>query len=249
MAGLPNTILVLCNCSFLGAVYGSIPSHDTHLQAIQNITSLLEVARITTLCEIATGVVNTAQQTQRTTLEWLLHQVASRDFHMGEREIHHRITRHMDLVQKRLWSVGMQFQGNLEGVIYIRSSRTSASVFDGDDSTCRPLQVRVESALPTEGNLTAINVAKGLSIYQYMESFLARHTAAGTRRQDQVAALWDEICTMYATLFGQPPEALKSSNYHPQSMDSLIHQYFALSKAQGVEAKLTALLVAKRAEA
>ncbi|CAK7268733.1 hypothetical protein SEPCBS57363_003240 [Sporothrix epigloea] len=242
------SIHIYCNSTLLRNIYSPHLSHSTNFQAIQNITSLLEVARIATLYEIATGVVDTAQQTQRTTLEWLLHQVASHDFHMGEREIHHRITRHTDLIQKRLWSVGLQFQKDLEGVIYIRSYRTSASVFGRDDSTCRPLREILQFLPPTEMKLTAINVAKGLSIYQYMESFSARHTAAGTRRLDQVAALWDEICTLYASLLGQPLKALKDSNYHPQSMDGLVHNYFALSKAQGVEAKLTAILLAERAE-
>ncbi|CAK7268632.1 hypothetical protein SEPCBS119000_003159 [Sporothrix epigloea] len=247
LPGSPPAVLVHCDSTFLGFVYGAHPIHDAHPQAKRDILCLLEIARNTTLCEIATNLVDTAQQTQRTTLEWLLHQVASPDFSMGEHEICHRITLHMDVLRKRLQPLGLDCQRNQQGVIYIQPYQGSGNL-DEDVSTNLALQKFSGFAAPTEQRLTAINVAKGLSIYQYVDAFLARHTAAGLRQKDQVSTLWGEICTLYTTLASQPLEALQRSSGHPLTMASLICQYFALSKAPGVEAKLTAILRAEKVE-
>ncbi|CAK7241221.1 MAG: hypothetical protein STHCBS139747_002681, partial [Sporothrix thermara] len=229
------------------------------------ILFLQEVARITTLCELAAGTVHQGQQAQRTTLEWLLHQFASPDHDcppMGECEVSHRISRHEDVLRDRLRSVGLRLNvshggcvkgGQHDGeedknsgaiFVYIRPYRTLHSVFNVSDSAFGLLRGCATVALPIGQELTAINVARGLSIYQYMEGFFVRHKALGTSQMDQVVTLWNDICSLYAPLLGQTVETLKRSRGRPQSMGAVMHRYFELCKAPGVVEALVALLKA-----
>ncbi|CAK7212496.1 hypothetical protein SCUCBS95973_001482 [Sporothrix curviconia] len=229
-------------------VYNIAHSRSTRYQAIEYLLFLLEVARITTLCELAAGTTSKDQQTQRITLEWLLHQLASPDdFDLGEREIYRRIGRHKDLLRDRLRSVGLRYQTNHgEGMfMYIRPYRTLICVFGGGDSTYQPMRGFSTVARPTDQALTAANVARGLSIYEYMEGFFARQDVKAMRHREQVTQLWNEICTLYARLLGKPVETLNMCYYRPRSIEFVMEQYFTMSKAPGVEAALAAVLDAE----
>ncbi|CAK7226934.1 hypothetical protein SBRCBS47491_006396 [Sporothrix bragantina] len=242
----PIAVSIPRNSSIPSTVYDLPHSRSPSYQVIEYILFLLEVARITTLCEIAAGSVTKAQQTQRITLEWLLHQLASGGFRMGEGEVCHRICRHKDVLKDRLRSVGLRYQTNhADGMsMYIRRFRFLKNIFDGSDSAYQPMRGFSTVALPTDQELTAINVAKGLSVYQYIENSLARYKAEDLMMTEEkvVARVWKEICTLYSPLLDMPYEELFLP---PRTFDLLMIRYFEMSKSPGVEATLTAVLEAE----
>lgn len=233
---MPFTFTIAHECC-TGALYGfpaGAPEHSVFAQLL----FLLDVARLTTQCELENGVVSIDQQTQRLALEFLVHSVGTGVVPMSEgAELRHRMHLHMQMLARRLRAIGQRFQSLGGDVAYLRAVWTEENMYNGDDA--HPLFQGQVATRPVDKEFTLANVANGMSIFHYIEGL---QTTKDARESDLHSAsflhrLWTDIVIVYGPLVGSVVDDLMREC--PDTMDDFLLQYFELAKRPGVVAALT----------
>ena len=235
---MPFTLAIAHECRS-GALYGFARGAPEH-SVLEQLLFLLDVARLTTQCELENGVVSVDQQTHRLALEFLVHLVGTGAVPMAEgAELWHRMHLHMQVLARRLRAIGYLFQSLGGDVAYLRAVWTEENAYNGGDA--HPLFQGHAAARPDDKEFTLHNIANGMSIFHYIEA-LQETEGVGDNDFHSLAFLhqfWTYIATVYAPLVGSTVDELVGEC--PNTMDDLLLQYFELAKRPGIVEALTAL--------
>lgn len=234
---MPFTLAIAHTCR-IGALYGFSPSAPENT-IFAGLLLLLDVARLTMQRELANGVISTDQQTQRLSLEFLIHLVGTGlvPIHDNAQELHNRTHLHMQILARRLRYVGHRFQSFGGDMAYLREVWTEDNIYTGH--VAHPLFVDEEAVRPHDRELTPQNIANGMSIFHYIEALMTKENF-GVEDDDSflfLSALWTDIAIAYAPLVGVDVDELVDEC--PDSMEDLLRQYFELAKRPCAVAALT----------
>ncbi|KAL1908751.1 hypothetical protein Sste5344_005578 [Sporothrix stenoceras] len=234
---MPFTLAIAQTCR-IGALYGYSPSAPEN-NVFCDLLFLLDLVRLTIQCELANGIVYPDQQKQRLSLEFLIHLVGTGvvPIHDGaHEELNYRIDKHIRLLSQRLRAVGHRVQYFGDDLAYLRAVWTEETNFTEGKVHC--LFSNEVAVRPDDKNFTPHNIARGMSIFHYIEALMMREKY-GVDDVDSflfLSALWTDISIAYAPLVGVDVDELVDEC--PDSMENLLLQYFELAKRSGVVAAL-----------